>query len=255
MNFSEPIRLAMWSGPRNISTAMMRAWGNRPDTAVVDEPLYAHYLQATGRQHPGRQETLAAGPIDWAEAVSRLLEPVPGGRRVFYQKHMTHHLLPEIDRGWLRQLTNCFLIRDPAEVLTSLIKHVPDLTLADTGFPQQAEIFDRVCQWTGAIPPVIDAADVLHDPRRILTVLCEAVGVEFMDRMLYWEPGLRETDGVWAKYWYKEVVATTGFGPYRAKGQAVPDHLRDVLAACQAHYQQLGAHRLGQGPDVQDNRK
>lgn len=253
MQSAQPIRLAMWSGPRNISTAMMRAWGNRPDTAVVDEPLYAHYLHATGRQHPGREETLAAGPIDWQVAVSQLLGPLPGDRPVFYQKHMTHHLLPHIDRGWMRQLTNCFLIRDPREVLTSLIKHVPDLTLADTGFPQQAEIFDRVCQWNGKVPPVIDAADVLRDPRRMLTSLCQAVGVEFMDRMLHWEPGLRDTDGAWAKYWYKEVQTTNGFGPYRPKAEAVPEHLGEVLAQCQAHYQHLHAHRLSPAAATNDN--
>ena len=119
-----PLRLAMWSGPRNISTAMMRAWGNRPDCAVVDEPLYAHYLHATGRIHPGRAETLAAGPTDVTEAIAGLLGPVPGGKAVFYQKQMTHHLLPGIDRSWMRALTNCFLIRKPADVLSSLVKHV-----------------------------------------------------------------------------------------------------------------------------------
>jgi hypothetical protein len=243
---SHPLRLAMWSGPRNISTAMMRAWGNRPDCAVVDEPLYAHYLHATGRVHPGREETLAAGPTDVSEAIAGLLGPVPGGKAVFYQKHMTHHLLPGIDRAWMRALTNCFLIRKPSEVLTSLVKHVPDLTPPDTGFPQQAEIFDLVCRWTNRIPPVIDAADVLRDPRRMLTLLCEAVGVEFTDRMLTWEPGLRDTDGVWAKYWYKEVETTTGFGPYRAKDEPVPRSMGDVLAACEGHYQCLHAHRLGQ---------
>ena len=155
------IRLAIWSGPRNISTAMMRSWGNRPDTVVVDEPLYAHYLQATGRSHPGREEVIAAGPTELAEAIPRILGPVPEGKRVFYQKQMTHHLLPGMDRTWLKKLTNCFLIRDPAQVLTSLIKHVPDLTLADTGFPQQAEIFELMWQWTGKVPPVVDAADVL----------------------------------------------------------------------------------------------
>jgi hypothetical protein len=236
----------MWSGPRNISTAMMRAWGNRPDAVVIDEPLYAHYLHATGRQHPGRDEVIAAGPTDIAEAIARLIGPVPEGRAVFYQKHMTHHLLPHIDRGWLRQLTNCFLIRDPAEVLTSLVKHVPDLTLADTGFPQQAEIFDLVRGWTGRVPPVVDAADVLRDPRRILTLLCEAVGVEFNDRMLCWEPGLRATDGVWARYWYKEVETTTGFRPYKAKGEAVPEHLNEILRGCEAYYRRLHAVRLGQ---------
>jgi len=239
------IRLAMWSGPRNISTAMMRSWGNRPDTAVVDEPLYAHYLQSTGRVHPRRDEVIAAGPTDLNQAIARLLGLVPGEKKVFYQKHMTHHLLPSMDRAWLRNLTNCFLIREPAEVLTSLIKHVPDLTLPDTGFPQQAEIFERVWQWKGEPPPVVDAADVLRDPRRILSLLCEAVGVEFTDRMLNWEPGLRETDGVWAKYWYKEVEGTSGFRPYRTKAEPVPEHLGEVLRACQNYYQRLYAHRLG----------
>ena len=225
---------------------MMRAWGNRPDCTVVDEPLYAHYLHATGRIHPGRAETLAAGPTDVSKAIAGLLGPVPGGKAVFYQKQMTHHLLPGIDRSWMRALTNCFLIRKPAEVLTSLVKHVPDLTLPDTGFPQQTEIFDLVCGWRNQIPPVIDAADVLRDPRRMLTLLCEAVGVEFTDRMLAWEPGLRDTDGVWAKYWYKEVETTTGFGPYRAKNEPVPPALGGVLAACEAHYARLHVHRLGQ---------
>ncbi|HXE55807.1 MAG TPA: hypothetical protein VN541_22475 [Tepidisphaeraceae bacterium] len=240
------LRLAMWSGPRNISTAMMRAWGNRPDTAVVDEPLYAAYLFATGRNHAGRDEVIAAGPTDPDQAIARLLGPVPDGKRVFYQKHMTHHLLPDMDRSWLAKLTNCFLLRDPAMVLTSLVKHVPDLQLADTGFPQQAEIFDRVCQWTGQIPPVLDAADVLRAPRRTLTLLCERIGVEFTDRMLSWEPGLRDTDGVWAKYWYKEVVHTTEFAPYQPKSEPVPERLRDVLEECQRHYQRLYVHRLGQ---------
>ena len=225
---------------------MMRAWGNRADTAVVDEPLYAHYLHVTARIHPGRAETLAAGPIEIGEAVSRLLGPAPRGKAIFYQKQMTHHLLPQIDRSWLSSLTNCFLIRDPSQVLTSLIKHVPDLDLPDTGFPQQAEIFNLVCQWTGKIPPVIDAADVLRNPRRMLMLLCEALNVEFTDRMLSWEPGLRATDGAWAKYWYKEVETTTGFGPYRPKSEPVPNHLRPVLEQCQAHYARLHALRLGQ---------
>ena len=219
---SHPVQLAMWSGPRNISTAMMRSWGNRPDCTVVDEPLYAHYLHATGRIHPGRDETLAAGPTEVSEAIDRLLGAGTGRKgSVLSEAHDAPPAAGDRSR-WMRALTNCFLIRKPAEVLTSLVKHVPDLTLADTGFPQQAEIFDLVCQWTNRIPPVIDAADVLRDPRWMLTLLCEAVGVEFTDRMLQWEPGLRDTDGVWAKYWYKEVETTTGFRPYRTKDELVP---------------------------------
>ena len=239
-----PVRVAMWSGPRNISTAMMRAWGNRPDTFVCDEPLYAHYLQRTGRRHPGAEEVIAAGETDVSQVTRWLLGPVPRGRRVFYQKHMTHHLLPDMDRGWLKKLTNCFLIRDPRQVLTSLAKHVPDATLADTGFPQQAEIFDLVRGWAGRTPPVVDARDVLNNPRGTLSLLCEAVGVEFSDRMLSWEPGLRDTDGVWAKYWYKEVETTTSFRPYRPKDEPLPPGMEALLPECQRHYGRLHAQRL-----------
>ena len=238
------IRIAMWSGPRNISTAMMRAWYNRGDTFVCDEPLYAHYLATTGRDHPGAAEVIAAGETDASKVIDWLTGPVPGGKRVFYQKHMTHHLLPDMDRGWLRRVTNCFLIREPREVITSLVKHVPDATLPDTGFPQQAEIFDRVVGWTGGVPPVVDARDVLDQPREVLAKLCAAVGVEFTDRMLSWPPGLRATDGVWAKYWYKEVETTTSFRPYKPKDEPVPERMLGVLEACEGHYRKLHAHRL-----------
>jgi hypothetical protein len=238
------IRIAMWSGPRNISTAMMRAWGNRIDTFVCDEPLYAHYLKVTGRDHPGAAEVIAAGETEVSKVVDWLVGPVPGGKRVFYQKHMTHHLLPDIDRGWLRRLTNCFLIRDPREVITSLIKHVPDATLADTGFPQQAEIFERVTQWTGKVPPVVDARDVLENPRAVLEKLCAAVGIPFTDRMLSWPPGRRDTDGVWAKYWYKEVETTTSFRPYKPKDERVPQRFLGMLEQCDRFYRRLYDCRL-----------
>ena len=243
----QPLRLAMWSGPRNISTAMMRAWGNRPDTFVCDEPLYAHYLKVTGKPHHVAEEVIAAGETDWRSVVGWLKGPVPEGKAVFYQKHMSHHLLPEIDRGWLREVTNCFLIREPREVITSLVKHVPDARLEDTGFPQQAEIFDLIRERTGRTPPVLDARDVLDNPRAMLAALCDAVGVAFTDAMLAWPPGLRETDGVWARHWYKEVETTTTFKPYRPKDEPVPDELRGVLRECEAIYQRLYEHRLQGG--------
>src|SRR4029453_12692523 len=137
-----PLRIAMWSGPRNISTALMRSWGNRPDTFVCDEPLYAHYLRATGAEHPGREEVIAAHEADWTRVAARLTGPVPGGKPIFYQKHMTHHLLPGIDRGWMQELTNVFLIRNPREVIVSYLKKNPRLEIEDTGLPQQAALFD-----------------------------------------------------------------------------------------------------------------
>ena len=241
----EPLRLAMWSGPRNISTAMMRAWGNRPDTFVCDEPLYAHYLKVTGRKHPGAEEVIAAGETDILKVIDWLTGPVPHGKRIFYQKQMTQHLLPDAPREWMRRLTHCFLIRDPREMLTSFIKHVPDPTLADTGYPQQVEIFNLVRQWTGQVPPVLDSKDVLSNPRRMLGVLCERLGVELTDRMLSWEPGLRDTDGVWAKYWYKEVETTTCFKPYAPKAEKLPEEFAGLLEDCDRYYQQLYVHRLG----------
>ena len=220
----ESIRIAMWSGPRNISTAMMRSWGNRPDTVVVDEPFYAFYLKETGTKHPGAEEVIAQGETDWRKVVEQcrrnanLVEDSPWrARTIFYQKQMTHHLLPEISRDWLRDVTNCFLIRDPAEVIASYIKKNPEPELNDLGFVQQAEIFDFVRRQTGSIPPVIDADDVLRDPERMLRLLCDAIGVEFSDAMLSWPPGPRDTDGIWAKYWYAEVERSTGFQPYRER--------------------------------------
>ena len=239
-----PTYLAMWSGPRNISTAMMRSFENRPDTAVIDEPFYPHYLANTTVDHPGRDDVLAKGETDWRPVVEHLTGPVPGGRSVFYQKHMTQHLLPSIGRGWISQVTNCFLIRDPREVLTSFMKIIETPTAFDLGFPQQAELFEAELARTGTTPPVIDARDVLEDPRRVLGALCDAVGIPFMDEMLAWPPGPRETDGIWAPHWYANVEKSTGFGRYKPKNEPVPDELRPVLELCEPVYAKLHEHRL-----------
>ena len=157
---------------------------------------------------------------------------------------MTHHLLPEVDRDWLGCLTNCFLIRDPAEVIASYVRKNDDPVLEDLGFVQQAEIFDWVRERSGTVPPVIDARDVLQDPERILRLLCEAVGVGFDPAMLSWPPGLRETDGVWAKHWYGEVAQSTGFAPYRVQRAEVPERLREIEARCRECYDRLYQFRL-----------
>lgn len=238
------IRIAMWSGPRNISTALLRSWGNRTDTFVCDEPLYAHYLQNTRVDHPGREEVIACHETDWRKVVAWLTGPVPHGRHVFYQKHMAHHLLPHIARGWLEKLCHCFLIREPAEMLTSLIKVTPRPTLADTGLPQQLELFERERQRLGRTPAVIDARDVLQDPRRLLTLLCQSVGVPFQEEMLSWPAGRRETDGVWASHWYAAVERSTGFEPYKPKNEPVPVELRPVLEECERIYHVLHDNRL-----------
>jgi hypothetical protein len=241
---NQPIRIAMWSGPRNISTAMMRAWGNRQDTFAIDEPFYAHYLHATGKQHPGADEVIATGETDWRKVVALLTGPVPNGRRIFFQKQMTHHLLPGIDREWLGAVTNCFLIRDPREVIASYVKKREDIALEDLGFVQQMEIFDFICAGTNTIPAVVDARDVLENPERMLRVLCDAVGVEFRESMLSWAPGVRETDGIWAKYWYTEVARSTSFRPYRKRDHDVPERFGAIYERCRECYDRLYQHKL-----------
>jgi hypothetical protein len=238
------IRIAMWSGPRNISTAMMRSWGNRPDTLVCDEPFYAHYLAVTGREHPGAEEVIAHHENDPDHVVAWLTGPVPGDKPIFYQKHMAHHLLPDMDRDWLDDVTNCFLIRDPREMLASLVKHLPNPTLQDTGLPRQVEIFWRIANRTKKLPPVLDARDVLQDPKRMLGLLCDALGVKFTNAMLSWPPGRRATDGIWAKHWYQVVEASTSFQPYTRQYEQIPAELSELYDDCIFHYAQLHVHRL-----------
>jgi hypothetical protein len=223
---------------------MMRAWGNRADTTVIDEPFYAYYLERTGKKHPGAAEVIAEGETNWRNVVKRLTGPVPSGKRIFFQKQMTHHLLPEIDREWIADLTNCFLIRDPREVILSYIKKNPEPTLEDLGFVQQCKIFEFVSDKSGAVPPVIDSKDILRNPERTLRLLCGAIGVEFDKAMLSWPPGLRETDGVWAKYWYDDVARSTSFQPYKPREGVVPDRLREICEQCRDCYEQLYKHRL-----------
>jgi hypothetical protein len=234
----------MWSGPRNISTAMMRSWGARPDTIVCDEPLYAHYLKVTGLPHPGAAETLAAYETDWRKVVPWLTGPLPDGKAVFYQKHMAHHMLANIELDWVHGLTNCFLIREPREMIASLREFIPKPRIEDTGLPQQVRIFEMVGAATGRVPPVLDARDILLNPRAVLEKFCDRIGLPFYDEMLEWPAGRRETDGTWAKHWYAKVERTTTFGTYRRKIDAIPDELEGLLADCQDLYHQLHPHRI-----------
>ncbi len=239
-----PLRLAAWSGPRNISTAMMRAWENRGDCAVVDEPLYAHYLAQTGLDHPGRDQVIAAGDSDWRRVAAWLTGPIPGGKAIWYQKHMTHHLLVHIDRRWLAELTHVFLIRDPREVLLSYIKSRPHVTAEDIGVLQQREIFGYLQELRGETPPVIDAGEFLQAPEAHLRALCAALGIGFTGRMLQWPAGPRPSDGVWAPHWYEAVLRSTGFEPYRARERQVPDEYQDIVEAVMPAFEEMFAQRL-----------
>lgn len=242
---SDPVRIAMWSGPRNISTAMMRAFENRPDTAVADEPFYACYLAATDAAHPMRTEVLAAQPHDWRLVAEAMLGPVPHDRPVFYQKHMTHHMLSGFGLAWTHHCRNAFLIREPGRVLASYAKVRGEASLEEIGVPQQAALFDLECQRLGHAPPVVDGADVLADPAGVLTALCVQLGISFSPRMLSWPAGRRESDGVWAPAWYAAVEASTGFAaPTDDPQTALPDSLKRVADAARPYYERLAAHRI-----------
>jgi len=241
-----PVRIAMWSGPRNISTAMMRAFGQRADCAVTDEPFYAAYLAATGLDHPMRDAVIASQPTDWRVVAAALVGPSPGGRPVWYQKHMTHHMLPGFGRDWTDGLVNAFLIRAPEAALASYALKRDDFSLDEIGLPAQADLFDRAADRLGAPPPVIEAEDVLAAPAATLSALCRAIGVPFDPAMLAWPPGRRATDGVWAPAWYHAVELSTGFAPPRpAVGlDDLPDALKPIATAARPIYDRLAAYRL-----------
>ena len=238
------LRLAMWSGPRNISTTMMRSWENRDDTVVVDEPLYAHYLVATGVDHPGRDEVIGSQSDDWREVAKQLTGPIPEGKPIWYQKHMTQHVLADMDLDWLDGLTNCFLIRRPELVVASFTKVRPDAALWELGFEQQTRIFEHVSRRLGAAPPVLDAEDVLRNPRAVLGALCAKLGVAFSERMLHWPAGPRASDGVWAPHWYAAVERSTGFEPYEPRMPKLTDFQQGLAERCRPHYDALARYRF-----------
>jgi hypothetical protein len=230
----------MWSGPRTVSTAMMRAWENRPDTVVFDEPLYAYYLASTGLDHPGRDEVIASQATSWRAVLSALADdPLPSGAAIGYAKHMTHHVLPSVDLAAFAPFTHAFLIRDPRSLLASYARVRSAPTVADLGLQQQAWLFE---EFGG---PVIDSADLLAAPEAGLRALCEALGVPFSPAMLSWPAGARDTDGVWAPYWYDSVWRSTGFTPVTPRPPAELDPgLEPLLEQCLPYYQRLSHHKI-----------
>jgi hypothetical protein len=240
----------MWSGPRTVSTAMMRAWENRPDTAVIDEPLYAFYLSATGLDHPGRAEVIASQPASWEAVLSSLASaPLPDGATIAYAKHMTHHVLPSVDLAAFAGFRHAFLIRDPRALLASYARVRSAPTLEDLGLRQQASLYEAF----GG--PVIDSSDLLADPEAGLRALCAALSVPFSVSMLSWPPGPRDSDGVWGPYWYDSVWRSTGFGrgntPAAASCDAtsvsrdpLPPELEPLAEQCMPYYERLAARKL-----------
>jgi hypothetical protein len=224
---------------------MMRSFGSRPDTAVVDEPFYAAYLATTGLEHPMRAQVLASQPNDWRQVATDLLGPVPDGKSIFYQKHMTHHMLPDVGLDWMSQCRNAFLIRDPIAVLASYTAKRADVSLADIGIVQQRELFEREANRLGKAPPVVEGKDVLENPARMLANLCAALDIPYTEAMLSWPAGHRDTDGVWAPAWYNAVEQSTGFAPNSAESEIIlPIELQRIAEEALAHYVVLSRYRL-----------
>ena len=240
---SDVIRVAMWSGPRNISTAMMRAFENRPDTVVVDEPLYAAYLARTGIDHPAREEVIASQPTDLATAIAGLDAPLPSGRRVHYAKHMAHHVSRDMDLSWTLRFRNVLLIRDPSEVVASYVRSRESCEPNDIGLLQEGWLTELWDEHEIEVP-VLDAGDFLRAPEAHLQWLCDWLGIPFTARMLSWPPGPRESDGVWAPHWYSAVWASTGFEPPRKRDTNLSDHDAAVAEACRPVYEELRARRV-----------
>lgn len=237
------MRIAMWSGPRNLSTAMMYSFGARSDCAVVDEPFYAAYLRMTGLDHPMREEILASQSQDPIEVAAGLCGSTPGARPFWYQKHMTQHMIPGVPRDWMREVRNVFLIRHPARVIASYAAKRENPTLDDIGFWQQAELFDEVQGW-GGDPVVIDSHDIRDDPAGMLERLCDAIGLHYSPGMLSWPQGGHPQDGVWASHWYGAVWRSTGFAGPEGELPEVPEHLQPVLNAALPFYEKMKAIKL-----------
>ena len=240
---TEVVRVAMWSGPRNISTAMMRAFENRPDTVVVDEPLYAAYLARTGIDHPARDEVISSQPIDVEAAVAELFEPLPTGRRIHYAKHMAHHVFRDMDLHWTLGLRNVLLIRDPVEVVASYVRSRESCEPEDIGLPQQGWLME-LWDGHGLEVPILDAGEFLQAPEAHLRWLCEWLEIPFTSRMLSWPSGPRPSDGVWAPHWYSSVWASTGFEARHPRKTSLSDHDAAVAEACRPIYAALYSRRV-----------
>ncbi len=240
----DPVRIAMWSGPRNLSTAMMRSFGNRADTFVSDEPYYGAYLKETGAPHPMRDEVIAAMDCDWTSIAGTLAGPCPDGSPVWYQKHMWHHMVGPVGFDDFAGFTHAFLIRDPAAMIASYLRKREAAAFEDFGLDRQADFFEREADRLGEAPPVVDAGDVLADPEGVLTALCGRLSIAFDPAMLHWPAGRRAADGPWAPHWYRAVEASTGFGPPEGPPVVLPDEARRLADRCRPYYERLSAYRV-----------
>lgn len=243
MASNTPKRLSMWSGPRNISTAMMRSFGNRSDCQAIDEPFYAYYLSKTGLEHPMRDEVIASQPTDWRQVVQNINRPRPAEKPLLYLKHMTQHILPEIGKESLLDHTHCFLIRSPRLVIASFAEKWSGVTADATGFKQQLSLFNYYKE-RGAPVCIIEGEDIQKSPEAMIILLCEACGIPYTDRMLSWPPGRRPEDGVWGQHWYNAVEKSSGFAPFVEKEVTLNADLENLAQQLEPYYLEMKQQKI-----------
>lgn len=230
------IRINLWSGPRNVSTALMYSFAQRDDTAVIDEPLYAYYLLVTNANHPGKEEIIKSMESDAAVVINKI---ILGEQRkpVLFFKQMVHHLV-NIDESFINKTENIFLIRNPEEILSSYSKIISNPTMSDVGIKKQFELFEKL-EASGKVSCVIDAKELLLDPPKVLAEVCSKLKLPFTTKMLSWNAGARAEDGIWAKHWYGAVHKSTGFQKYQQKKIELPSSLKPLADECKVYYEYL----------------
>jgi len=236
--------IAMWSGPRNLSTALMRSFENRLDCFVSDEPFYSFFLHRTKLEHPLRNKIIKSGEIDYNKIIKYITGPIPHSKKIWYQKHMAHHVLPNVDMNWIKKVKNCLLIRHPNDVILSYLKKNELENVQQLGYLQQVNIYKILCQETESSPIIFDAKDLLKNPKKMLIEVCKNLKIKFDDRMLSWPAGARKTDGVWGEYWYKKVKASTGFKPYTETKKNIPSKYEAIYDESIKHYNFLYKKRI-----------
>jgi len=236
--------IAMWSGPRNVSTALMRSFENRSDCFVSDEPFYSYFLYKTGLKHPLSDKIIKSGLIDYNEIIKYITGPIPSSKKIWYQKHMAHHILEGENIDWIKNMNNCLLIRHPSDVILSYSRKNEINNIQQLGYLQQIEIYRMLTKKLKIYPIIIDAQDLLRQPKKMLIEVCKNLKIKFNNKMLSWPPGARKTDGVWGEYWYKQVEASTGFKPYIKTNRIVPLKYQRLHNECMEYYNFLYQKRI-----------
>lgn len=238
-------KIAVWSGPRNISTAVMRSFENRPDCYVTDEPFYAYYLYKTQKNHPLKDKIIKNGELDFEKIIKKITGEIPHNQSIWYQKHMAHHNFPDENLEWIKIMKNVLLIRNPKDVIISYLNKYTIHNIDQLGYLQQLNIYNILTKHESSHPIIVDAQDIINNPKNILLKLCKKLDISFLPQMLSWPAGYRTTDGIWAKYWYSNVVKSTKFSHIIKKTKlTIPKAYHDIYIDCKSCYQQLYKHRL-----------